>query len=321
MRKTLKIALFFAMIFAFVSILYVITAAPLSTLQISLDKTVVHPGENVTIDFDFGQDLGSFTFGVTYDPSLFEYVSTAGATSTSDSGTTATAVFFDNTGGSNPASGMTMTFMAKTGIATSNPTQFSIQAVGLSDPTGVTNFDDILVPIVKDVLVEPAYIDYNISINYTGDVIKNEEKPIDVTISSTVGRYYDHLRLIAEVVTPGNATMQLLGKDSSQVEHDVILSGWGEATGFGLGGDVDETYHFRGLFSEDGEYVLTLKLIDRDDSDAVIASGTKTIKVGVPVVEELPKEMPKTGINMYVIATAIAAILILGYIAINQKSE
>lgn len=116
------------------------------------------------------------------------------------------------------------------------------------------------------------------------------------------------------------------GTDSSNVEHDVILSGWLEPSGFGLGGVVNEVLNFRGVFSEDGTYALTLKLIDRDASDAVIATKTIDITVGEQATEieaakeeQLPTEYPKTGSNVYLSLTAFAIVIIVSYIAINRK--
>ena len=229
--------------------------------------------------------------------------------------------FFDTL---NPNQIETVTFKAKSGITTSNPTQFLITLTGMANHNETIRFNDT-VPIIKDVLVEPAYIDYEISLEYTSPIVKNEEKAIDVRIASSMGRFYDHLRLIAEVTEPSGATMRLLGIDNEGLEHDVILSGWGPAAGFGLGGAVNEVYHFKGIFSEDGDYVLTLKLIDRDDSDKVIASKTTTIKVGNEVMgvggsEELPSELPKTGMNfsLYLVISIFSILAV--YTVANRKN-
>jgi len=120
--------------------------------------------------------------------------------------------------------------------------------------------------------------------------------------------------------------MQLLGIDSNSLEHDVILSGWGEAAGFGLGGNVNEVYNFKGIFSENGDYELTLKLIDRDEQDKVIASKTTTIKVGsvqegIGGQEDLPKELPKTGMNISLYLVISAFLILAGYTVISKKHK
>ena len=93
-----------------------------------------------------------------------------------------------------------------------------------------------------------------------------------LSYSSPMGRYYEHARLIAEATTPEGATVQLLATDQQQMEHDIIQSGWGDAQGYKIGGkDVLQQLKTRGIFSENGNYTITLKLIDRDNSDQVIA--------------------------------------------------
>ncbi|MCL2354948.1 MAG: hypothetical protein FWC68_03615, partial [Oscillospiraceae bacterium] len=275
MNKTSKIVLCLLLIL-FLALTLSAFAAALNTLSITLTRQAVHPGEEVTINFDFGQALGAYTFEIDFDDDLFEYVSNSGGTA-SVSGDTVTVVFYD---ASNPATVMSVTFRAKSNITTSNPTQFMITANGLANPDASVIFDNITVPIVRDVLVEPAYVNYTIAIEHEGRLEREIENPINVRITSPMGRYYDHLRLVAEVTTPNDATFRLLGTDSADLEHDVILSGWGEPAGFGLGGNVNVLYQFRGIFSENGEYALTLNLIDRDNSDAVIATTTRTLTVG-----------------------------------------
>ena len=319
MRKTFKIVLFCTVLFLLVSPLSVYAAVyeNLDTLNITLNKTVVYPGEEVTITIDFGKSLGSFDIDIDFDDALFDFVS-ASRGATSISGSILSISFFDTV---NPATTETVTFIAKPGITTSNPTEFLITLTGMANPTDTIRYNDTT-PIVKDILVEPPYVDYKISVEYTEPILRNEEHPIDVRISSTMGRYYDHLRLIAEVTKPSGGTMKLLGIDSASVEHDVILSGWGDPTGFGLGGTVNVLYNFRGIFSEDGEYILTLKLIDKDAQDTVISSTTKTITVGNVITkkqEEIPKELPKTGINMYVYLLFSAFVILAVYRAVNKK--
>ena len=100
-------------------------AADLDTLSISLTRATVHPGEEVTMNFDFGQPLGAYTFEIDFDDNLFEYVGNSGGAA-SVSGDTVIVTFYDTTGGSNPSTVMSVTFRAITGITTSNPTQFMI---------------------------------------------------------------------------------------------------------------------------------------------------------------------------------------------------
>ncbi len=325
-------------------------AATLDTINITTDKTTVHPGETVTVTIDFGADLGAYTIDVAYDNNLFEYVSSEGGTA-NDTGTKVRVYFYDQTGGSSPRTTMSVTFKAKQGITTSNPTEFSITAEGLANPDASVTYDDITTPILKDIIVEPVYIDYKIELNYTGDIIKNEEKDMQIVISSAMGKNYEHTRIIAEAVTPTGEDVKLLATDSEGLEHDIIESGWGDASGDSLGGqDVVKELAVRGLFTGIGDYSITLKIVDRDDSDSVIASETFSITVKevattnpdtdttVPPTTgetdndktendnnvttettEEPTTLPKTGNTVYLAIIPIIVVLAIAYVALKRK--
>ena len=315
-------------------------AAALDTIHITTTKTTVNPKENVTVDIDFGKELGAYTVDVAYDNNLFEYVSTEGGTS-NDTGTKVRTTFYDTTGGSNPRSKMSVTFKAKD-VLTSNPTDFSITAEGLAGPNPSITYDDITIPIVKSVVVEPKYVDYSIKLNYSGDIIKNVQKDMKLVVSSTMGKNYEHTRIVAEATTPTNATVKLLATDSANLEHDIIESGWGDAEGESIGGkDVVKELAIKGIFSDSGKYKITFKLINRDDSDAVIASKTVDITVKASETaqnpnnetnennkpnEEIkneqtePTKMPQTGNTVYVYFIPAIMILTAAFIILKKKN-
>ena len=56
-------------------------------------------------------------------------------------------------------------------------------------------------------------------------------------------RFYEHARLVAEVTKTAGGTVQLIGTDTSQLEHDIIQSGWGDAQGYKIGGAEVSTKH------------------------------------------------------------------------------
>ncbi len=56
-------------------------AASLDTIDVQTDKTMVRPGEEVKVMIQFGQDLGAYTFDVSYDNHIFDYVSAEGRNS------------------------------------------------------------------------------------------------------------------------------------------------------------------------------------------------------------------------------------------------
>lgn len=323
-------------------------AASLDTITVDTNKTLVHPGEEVKVTVNFGADLGAYTVDVAYDNSIFDYVSAEGGTE-NDTGDKVKVVFYDSTGGTNPRNNMSVTFRAKADITTSNPTEFSVTLEGLANPDASVTYDDITTPIVKNVTVEPQYIDYTLTLTHMGDIIKEEENAMTLSYSSSMGRYYEHARLIAESTTPSGATVQLLGTDESGLEHDIIQSGWGDAQGYKIGGkDVSQVLNVRGIFSEVGDYTITLKLIDRDNSDSIIAEKTfnfTAVEQGTttpttpgtttpnepeetitPVEEETekvtqttPTTLPKTGRNIYIPIIIVLVALLSSYIYFNKR--
>lgn len=346
MKKTISIFIIIAILsmIIFVPSSY---AAPLNTIDIDTDKTTVKPGEVVVLNINFGQDLGAYTFNIDYDNSIFEYVSVDGGTE-NNANDKLKVTYYDQTGGTNPRNYMSATFRAKADITTSNPTEFTVTAEGLANPDASVQYDDITTPIVKNITVEPEYIDYTIKLEHSGDIVKEEEKAMTLSYTSPMGRYYEHARLIAEAQAPANATIQLLATDQAGLEHDIIQSGWGDAQGSKIGGkDVSQVLQTKAIFSEEGNYTITLKLIDRDNSDSVIAEKTFNFSAlaeqvptptpteqptqtppevtpdnnqgAVDKTDETPKTLPKTGTNLYVPIAVILIALISAYIFFNKK--
>lgn len=355
MKKMVSIISIFLVLFLLTFSINVY-AESLDTIDISTDKQTVHPGETVTLTVDFGTQMGSYGVNVDYDDNLLEYVSTEGATGNNTGTNVITEYHYNASSGEDPSTSMSITFKAKEGIITSNPTDLSVTITGMANPDASVSYDDITTPIIKNVVVEPIYVDYDIALNYTGDIIKEEEKDMKLVISSSMGKNYEHTRILGEATTPTGETVKLLASDEQGLEHDIILSGWGDASGDPLGGkDVIKELDVRGLFSGAGNYTITLKIIDRDDSDAEIASETFDIEVKdeaavvppaeenpseteIPPVEENPGEtvtppaeepteiakqepttLPKTGNTIYFVILPIIAILSVAYVVLSKK--
>lgn len=324
-------------------------ADSLDSINVEISKELVRPGEEVRINIEFGQALGSYTFDIAYDNNIFEYVSAEGGTA-NDTGTKVRVVFYDSSGGTNPRTNMYITFKAKSDITTSNPTEFNITAEGLANSDASVTFDDITTPITKNVTVEPEYIDYTLNLEANGTLVKGQENDMVLSYSSSMGRYYSKARLIAE--SSGSGDVQLIGTDEQQLEHDIIESGWGEEQGYEIGGkDVSQVLNVKGIFSEAGEYQITLKLIDRENSDSVIAEKTfnftvveedvtqseeettenetndNTTEEIIPSVEEnvtentMPTQLPKTGTNIYLPICTILTILLGVIVYYNKKKN
>ena len=350
MKKILNTLLILSIIFAFILLFNTNTvqAAALDDIEISTNKDTVNPGDTITLTITFGKPLGAYTFDIAYDNNLLEYVETDGGTP-NDNGTRVRVVFYDSTGGSSPKESMSIIFRAKEGIVTSNPTDLAVTAEGLANPDASENYDDITTALEKNIVVEPRYEDYKFDLSYTGAPIENVEKEMVLSLTSSMGKNYDHARIIAEAVTPDGGNVQLKGTDETQTEYDLIDSGWGDPSGYAIGGqNVNKVLNLRGIFDKAGTYTLTFKLINRDNSDAVIAEDSFQVTVGTiettPPEEEIPEngtegttgeenvagenateenlpaQLPKTGMNIYIpIAVVLIAIVSTSLYFIMKK--
>ena len=350
MKKIFNTLLILSILFAFILLFNPnsVQAVALDDIEISTNKDTVNPGDTITLTITFGKPLGAYTFDIAYDNNLLEYMETDGGTP-NDNGTRVRVVFYDSTGGSSPKESMHITFKAKEGIMTSNPTDLAVTAEGLANPDASENYDDITIALEKNIVVEPRYEDYKFDLSYTGEPIVNSEKEMVLSLSSSMGKNYDHARIILDATTPDGGNVQMKGTDETQTEYDLIDSGWGDPSGYAIGGqNVNKILNLRAIFDKVGEYKLTFKLIDRDSSDAVIAENTFTVTVTdtettppeeetpendtEEIIEEnitntteenLPNQLPKTGINLYIpIVVILIAIMSTSlYITMKKKNK
>ncbi len=305
-------------------------AAVLDDFAISVDKKTVRPGEQVVLKVTFGQPLGSFKVKVDFDDDIFEYVSADNGTGSAESDT----VTVEYTELSTTKTETNITFKAKTGITTSNPTEFTVTATNMKSEGGSTGYDDITEGKVETLTVEPEYQDYTLTLENAEDIIAGKEIPFKLSYSSPMGRHYAKARLEADATkTPENATVKLIGfstQDNSQ--YDIIDDGWGNAQGYAIGGeDVSQELDLKGIFSQAGEYTITLKLIDREKSDETIVEKAFNFTVKeaeaqqVPEpqkpAEELPEELPKTGVNETIPVIAVFTTSLIAFIYIAKKHE
>ncbi len=329
MKKIISLIAILAIVFTFF-LTGTTFAASLDNLTVDVNKTTVRPGENVTLTINFGEALGAYTFNISYDNDIFDYVSTEGGTA-NDAGDKVIVTFHDPNGGTTPRENMSIVFKAKDDITTSNPTELTVTGDGLANADASVSYDDITTPIVKNITVEPEYQDYVLKLEHTGDIVYNEEKDMTLSYSSSMGRYYEHARLVADLVAPQGANAKLIATEAiTRAEQDIIQSGWGDPQGYSIGGkDVSQVLNVKALFTEPGDYTITLKLIDRDNSDSVIAQDDFSFtvveehsQVAPPVTDEpeaqpetqqpeqkpeaeennteKPTTLPKTGYNIYV---------------------
>lgn len=340
-KKILSVIAILSLLFFTLQFNVYAASVPLGSVTVDVSKDTIAPGEEVTVTINFGTDLGAYTFDVAYDNNLFEYVRSEGGTE-NDNGTRVRVTFYDSSGGSSPRTSMSVTFKAKDNIVTTNPTNFSITAEGLANADASQEYDDITSAIEKAVTVEPNYVDYSISLDYSGNIIVDEEKEMQLVTESTMGRYYDHVKLTVEVTKKpsDDATVKLLATTRTRQEVDLIQEGWGEPDGYALGGkDVKQILDVRALFSEIGEYTIKISLLDKDSSDAVIATEDFDVNVletsaentdneennnqntNTENEEKLPENLPKTGMTQYVYIITTIAVLGASYIALKGTKK
>lgn len=275
-KKILSILVILAFLFFTFQISSNAASIPLNSLDVTVSETKIRPGENVTVNINFGTDLGAYTFDVAYDNNIFEYVSSEGGTE-NDDGTRVRVTFYDSTGGTSPRTSMSVTFKAKDSIVTTNPTDFSVTGEGLANADASQEYDDITSPVKKSVTVEPDYKDYTISLNYSGNIMINEAKDMELVTKSAMGKNYDNLKLTAEVVSKpsDDATVKLIATTKTRQEVDLIQEAWGEVDGYALGGkDVEQILEIAGTFSTEGNYKIKFSILDKDSGDAEIATRT-----------------------------------------------
>ena len=352
MKKVLSCIIIFALIFFLLQINVYASSIPLGSVTVNLSKEKIAPGETVKVNINFGTELGAYTFDVAYDKNIFEYVSTEGGTE-NDNGTRVRVTYYDSTGGSNPRSNMSVTFKAKANLVTTNPTDFSITAEGLANSDASQDYDDITSPIKKSITVEPNYVDYSIKLNYDGNIIANEEKEMELITESSLGKNYENVKMKVEVTKKpsDNATVKLLATERTRQEIDLIQDGWGEPDGYELGGkDVAQILDIRGLFSEVGDYTIKISLLDADSGNTEIATKSISLTVKNEEIiedeenngtqnkpnnnevtggtnnnqtntEELPENLPKTGMTQYVYIITAIAVLGAGYLALRNTKK
>lgn len=264
--RIFSITLFLVM-FMFIQDTY---AVSLNTFDVQISKNLVRPGEEVTVQVNFGEALKAYTVKIAYDDNIFDYVSSEGGTAVNTFDKIIMS-YGDTEMPVEARGSVSVTFRAKSSLTTTNPTNFVVTSDNMKNADGSMTYDPITTGFTKDLIVEPEYEDYEIKLTHIDTIVKG--KPIDMILSysSAMGRPYAHARLVAEVATSGG-TAQLLGTDQSDSEHDIIQDGWGAVEGYEIGGKgITQELHVRAIFSDIGDYTITLKLIDKENGDTVIA--------------------------------------------------
>lgn len=297
-------------------------ADTLDDFSVSVDKKLIHPSEQVILKVAFGKPLGSFTIKVDFDDDIFEYVSTENGTGSAE-GDKVTVEYSELTTTKDDTK---ITFKAKEGLKTSNPTNFTVTGTNLKSESGTTSYDDISSGKVETVTVEPIYTDYTLSLEPKTDIIEGKETDFILTYSSAMGRPYAKARLEGEIKkAPDEGTAKLEGfSTQDNAKFDIIDDGWGNAQGYAIGGeDISQELNLKGTFSKAGEYTVTLRLVDREKSDETIVEKDFDFIVKptekIETQEEMPEELPKTGKNIFLVAIIAFLIAIVSVAYITKK--
>lgn len=176
--------------------------------------------------------------------------------------------------------------------------------------------------------------EYSFDLQYTGTIVKNEEKSANVLLVGVNATVHTNVRIKVDITGP--ATPVVLATDSTGTEYDIAQLGyWGPPAGFAVGGDFTNTTPIKATFPEEGSYTITLSLIDISNANAVITSKTFNIEVyedttsgnvvennvtenSVNAIEELPKT--GTSVVEYVMyITALVLVLSIVGIYLNKR--
>ena len=100
---------------------------------------------------------------------------------------------------------------------------------------------------------------------------------------STGAQTYAHVRFLVSVTQNGtevsDGSVRIIANDGNQ-DWNLVESGWGPVAGFPVNASADSTTEIKEIsFASAGNYEVTFRLVDVDDSNAVIASGTSNITV------------------------------------------
>lgn len=168
-------------------------------------------------------------------------------------------------------------------------------------------------------------------ISYEGEVKVNEEKSTLIILAGENTPVHTNVRVKVDIEGP--ATPKLLATDSLGTEIDIAQWGyWGPEAGFAIAGTFSNETPVKATFTEAGSYTITLKLLDVQNGDDILAEKSVTVQVkgDEPVVNETidevinepASELPKTGTSLteYAIyAVILFAIIYLGYRVIERR--
>ena len=171
---------------------------------------------------------------------------------------------------------------------------------------------------------------YDFEINYTGDIVEDEDKNATVVLQGTEATPYTNVRIKVDFLS-GPSTPTIIAYDTEGIGYNIVEFGyWGPETGFAVGGTFRNETPILARYLDPGTYVVRLSLVDVNNNESVITSKefTQTV-VASTTTEETPAEniiedniinnivaeIPQTGISIWTYIGIILAVVIFIYIA------
>lgn len=354
-NKLIKIIIF---ILLFLSIQINSFGESLENLKIDIDKSIVHPKEEVTLKIDFGRLLSEFEINIAYDKNLFEYYSANKDINLYDNGDIATLTY-PTISTKDAVSEIEVTFKAKENVTSTNPTDLKVTVQNMKDSLTNESIENPLLPYEKKLVVEPIYKDYQFFLEHDEILTPNKDTNMKLILKSDMGQTYKNAKIYATITSENESEVQINATDLLGKKYNILEDGWGGENGESIGGlNVSKELNLNTRFSDSGNYKITFQLRDLNNSDFVIASQTFNLKVedenkkqnniskienvisenktttsaeGTKIEENKenstneivykPTTLPKAGSTIYFLIFPIVGILILIYCIFKKKDE
>ena len=275
-NKLIKISIF---ILLFLSIQINSFGESLENLKNDIDKSVVHPKEEVTLKIDFGRLLREFEINIAYDKNLFLYYSANKDINLYDNGDVVTLTY-PTMSSKEAISEIEIIFKAKKEITTTNPTDLKVTLQNMKDSLTNELIENPLLPIEKELVVEPVYKDYQFFLEHDDRLTPNKEINMKLILKSDMGQIYQNAKIYATITSEKESEVQINATDLLGKEYNILEEGWGGENGESIGGEnISKELNLNTIFSDSGNYKITFELKDLNNSDFVIASQKFNLKV------------------------------------------
>ena len=139
----------------------------------------------------------------------------------------------------------------------------------------------LLIPNISNAMSSHGY---SLNLDYSSIVAGTPTEATAYLISHNSDTNYEHVRINFSVNEPGD--VEILGyEEGSDTPINITdIKYWGPSEGFPLYmGEYEQATRLVATFSEPGTYTIKMDLVDMDAAQAIIASETYQLNVGVRV--------------------------------------